>query len=284
MPAAISHRGVILALALASYGPIFGSFVIFERPGLGIGHFYYLSVALVAVSTTAWGGIAAGMLADVLYALGIVINPHIPSASVLSLATGIRFITYALMGALIGWFAQNNRQLVERLRTAADRDFLTDVLNTRAFDGLLESKLEQSRPFGLVLGDLDGLRLINDAEGHAVGNDVLRRVAEVLQGVLRAEDELARTGGDEFAILTTLPGTDAIRALCVRLTTALAHEGLAMSFGWAVHPRDGRDALALFRTADERLYAQKLIRNRLTSADVIPLPGDQERYTLRSIG
>jgi diguanylate cyclase (GGDEF)-like protein len=284
MPAAMSHRRAILAVALGSYGMIFGSFLVFERPGLGIGHFFYLSVALVAVSTSAWGGIAAGALADLLYALGIVINPHIPSASVLSTATGIRFITYALMGALIGWFAQNNRYLIERLRTAADRDFLTEVLNTRAFDALLENRFEQSRPFGLVLGDMDGLRAINDLEGHAVGNDVLRRVAEVLQSVLRSDDQLARTGGDEFAILTTLPGTDAVRALCVRLTTALAHEGLAMSFGWAVHPRDGRDALALFRAANERLHAQKLIRNRLTSADVIPLPGEQDHYTLRSIG
>ncbi|HWH55397.1 MAG TPA: hypothetical protein VNT04_07435, partial [Gaiellaceae bacterium] len=63
---------------------------------------------------------------------------------------------------------------------------------------------------------------------------------------------------------------------------ALAHEGLAMSFGWAVHPRDGRDALALFRAADERLHAQKLIRNRLHGADIAPLPGEHESMALRS--
>src|SRR5581483_1175862 len=124
-----------------------------------------------------------------------------------------------------------------------------------------EAKLEQNRPFGLVLGDFDGLQTVNDEEGHAVGNDVLRRVAQVLQTVVRAEDQLARTGGDEFAVLTTVPGSDAVRALCGRLTAALAHERYAMSFGWAVHPRDGRDALALFRAASERLHAQKLIRS-----------------------
>jgi diguanylate cyclase (GGDEF)-like protein len=267
---------------MAGYGTTFAAFLLFEQPGLGVGHFYYLCVALVALGAGPAGGAAAGIAADVLYGTGIILNPDIPSADVLSTSTAIRFVTYTLMGLLIGWFAQNNRDLVERLRTAADRDFLTDLWNTRAFDGLLEAKLEQNRPFGLVLGDFDGLKTINDEEGHAVGNDVLRRAAEVLQTVVRPEDQLARTGGDEFAVLTTLPGTDAVRALCGRLTTALAQEGLAMSFGWAVHPRDGGDALALFRAADERLQAQKLIRNRLTGADVVRLPGDADAFALRS--
>jgi diguanylate cyclase (GGDEF)-like protein len=283
MPVTANHRRAALGLAFAGYATVFGAFVLFEQPGLGIGHFYYITVALVALSTGTAGGAAAGVLADLLYGTGMILNPNIPSADVLSTTTGIRFITYTVMGALIGWFAQNNRALVERLRTAADRDFLTDLLNTRAFDGLLEDKLEQNRPFGLVLGDMDGLKTVNEEEGHAVGNEVLRRAAEVLRGVVRSEDQLARTGGDEFAVLTTLPGSDAVRALCGRLTTALAHEGLAMSFGWAVHPRDGRDALALFRAANERLNAQKLIRSRLTGGEIVPLPAEQEPFPLRSV-
>jgi diguanylate cyclase (GGDEF)-like protein len=283
MPVATSRRRIILAAAFLGYAAVFGASVLFEQPGLGVGHFYYICVALVALSTGVLGGAAAGALADVLYAGGIFLNPNIPSTDVLSTSTAIRFVTYTVMGMLIGWFATSNRHLVERLRTAADRDFLTDVWNTRAFDGMLEAKLEQNRPFGLVLGDFDGLKTINDEEGHAVGNDVLRRAAEVLQTVVRQEDQLARTGGDEFAVLTTLPGSDAVRALCGRLTTALAHEGLAMSFGWAVHPRDGRDALALFRAADERLHAQKLIRNRLTAADAVTPPVEPEPRRLRSI-
>jgi diguanylate cyclase (GGDEF)-like protein len=281
MAAASSHRRLILGTAVAGYALVFGAFLLFEEPGLGIGHFYYLCVALVALSTGAWGGVAAGVVADTLYGIGILLNPSIPSTDVLSTSTGIRFVTYTLMGALIGWFAQHNRELIDRLRTAADRDFLTDLWNARAFDGLLEAKLEQNRPFGLVLGDVDGLKEVNDDEGHAVGNEVLRRVAEILRGVVRSEDQLARTGGDEFAVLTTLPGSDAVRALCGRLTAALAHEGYAMSFGWAVSPRDGSDALALFRAADERLHAQKLIRSRLTDGEVVPIAGE---FGIRALG
>jgi diguanylate cyclase (GGDEF)-like protein len=278
----MAFRRAMIAAAFAGYGAVFVTFVVFETPGLGIGHFYYVCVALIALSTGAAGGAAAGALADALYATGIILNPSIPSTEVLSTSTGIRFVTYTLMGALIGWFAQHNRELVDRLRTAADRDFLTDVWNTRAFDGMLETKLEQSRPFGLVLGDFDGLTHINDVEGHAAGNDALRRAADVLQTTVRNEDQLARTGGDEFAVLTTLQSTDAIRALCGRLTTALAREGLAMSFGWAVHPRDGCDSLALFRAANERLDAQKLIRSRLTDAGTVALP-EHEPFQLGAV-
>ena len=56
-----------------------------------------------------------------------------------------------------------------------------------------------------------------------------------------------------------------------------------MSFGWAVHPRDGRDALALFRAADERLHAQKLIRSRLTDGEVVQMPTGRDAFALRSI-
>jgi GGDEF domain-containing protein len=73
-----------------------------------------------------------------------------------------------------------------------------------------------------------------------------------------------------------------VRALCGKLTAALAAEGISMSFGWAVCPKDGQSSLLLFRAADERLYAQKLIRSRLTAAEVVAMPTQAERLALRS--
>jgi diguanylate cyclase (GGDEF)-like protein len=186
------------------------------------------------------------------------------------------------MGALVGWFAHSNRDLAEQLQSAEEHDFLTGLLNTRAFDALLSAKAELGRPFGLILGDVDNLREINDHEGHAVGNDLLRRVGDVLARNISSQDRIARIGGDEFAVITSAPGTDAVRAVCSRLTAALADEGLSMSFGWAVCPRDGNSPLLLFRAADERLYAQKLIRSRLSAAQVVDLPSRAERLRLRS--
>src|SRR5205823_14778078 len=113
-------------------------------------------------------------------------------------------------------------------------------------------------------------------------NDVLRHAGEVLGRELGDGDVLARVGGDEFGVITAVPDTDALRALCGRLTSALAAEGMSMSFGWAVCPRDGDSSLVLFRAADERLYAQKLIRSRLSDGEVVNLPSTAERLILRS--
>ena len=283
MPAAVSHyRAFLLATAGVLYPVVFAAFMLVERPGLGIGHFYYFPVAMVALACGALWGAAAGLLATGLYSLGIVINPHLASSQVLTGGTIIRLVTLTSIGALVGWFATNHRDLSDRLRVANERDHLTGLLNTRAFDAALTARLELGRPFGLVLADLDNMRELNDAEGHAVGNDVLRHAGAILGRASDGEAQVARVGGDEFAVITSMPGSDTVRALCSRLTSALAEEGIGMTFGWAVCPRDGETSLLLFRAADERLYAQKLIRSRLTAAEVVSLPTQAERLAMRS--
>ncbi len=273
MPAAVSrHRVFLLASSAALYPAILGTFLLAERPGLGIGHFYYFPVAMIALASGPVWGILAGIAATGCYTLGIVINPHLPASDVLTASTSIRFVTFTTIGALVGWYAHNNRQLSDRLRVAEERDFLTGLLNTRAFDAALSARAELGKPFGLILADMDSLKEVNDREGHAVGNDLLRRAADLLSRKLDYGDQVARVGGDEFGIITSAPGTDAVRALCGRLTATLHEQGLSMSFGWAVCPRDGDSALLLYRAADERLYAQKLIRSRLSEGEVVGLP------------
>jgi diguanylate cyclase (GGDEF)-like protein len=283
MPAAVSrHRAFLLASSGALYPVILGTFLLAERPGLGIGHFYYFPVAMIALASGPVWGVLAGMAATGCYTLGIVINPHLPTSDVLTTSTSIRFVTFTTMGALVGWYAHSNRQLTDRLRVAEERDFLTGLLNTRAFDAALSARAELGKPFGLILADMDSLKEVNDREGHAVGNDLLRRAADLLSRKLDYGDQVARVGGDEFGIITSAPGTDAVRALCSRLMATLHEQGLSMSFGWAVCPRDGDSALLLYRAADERLYAQKLIRSRLSEGEVVGLPSQAERLMLRA--
>ncbi|MFL5981192.1 MAG: GGDEF domain-containing protein [Gaiellaceae bacterium] len=263
MPAAAIQRRLIFATAIACYAIVFACFVLFEVPGLGLGHFFYIPVALLALACGTQIGFLGGALAAALYALAIIITPRLPTGDVLTAATAIRFTTFSLCGILVGWFANEHRRHLEQLRDLAERDFLTGILNTRVFDEALARRCAAGGPFVLLLGDMDNLKLVNDTHGHVAGNTELRRLADALGRAIQPDDELARVGGDEFAILTDGCVGDAEQR-CTRLRDRLATEDLHITFGWAALPDDGVAPLELFRKADDRLYAAKLIaRNHL---------------------
>jgi diguanylate cyclase (GGDEF)-like protein len=256
--AATRSRRLLFAISIAAYAIVFASFVLFEVPGLGLGHFFYIPVALLALAGGTTAGLLGGSLAAGLYALAIVITPRLPTRDVLTVATAIRFVTYSSCGLLVGWFANEHRRHVEQLRNLAERDFLTGILNTRVFDEALAHRCAAGTPFLLLLGDMDNLKTVNDTHGHAAGNKELKRLATALGRALEPGDELARVGGDEFAILTRGKIGDAPQ-LCARLRERLASQDLHITFGWAALPEDGLAPLELFRKADDRLYAAKLI-------------------------
>jgi diguanylate cyclase (GGDEF)-like protein len=259
VPAATFRRRLLVVVALGLYALVFAAFVLFEVPGLGLGHFFYIPVALLALAGGTRIGLLGGAVATGLYALAIVLTPRLPTRDVLTAATAIRLMTYSSCGILVGWFASQHRRHVEQLRELAERDFLTGILNTRVFDEALARRCQAERPFVILLGDVDNLKEINDTHGHAAGNAELRRLAETLTRLLRPGDDLARVGGDEFAILTDVRTSEAAE-LCSGLRGMLAAEDLHMTFGWAALPDDGVGALELFRKADDRLYAAKLIQ------------------------
>ena len=204
------------------------------------------------------------------YALGVVITPRIASSDVLTLSTVLRLITFTSTGLLIGWFARDNRRLVEQLRILAERDFLTGLPNTRAFEAAINRRLLGRQPFSLLLGDMDALKRINDELGHAEGNDALQRLAELLGKSLGPDDEVARVGGDEFAVLTASKSTEEAGRFCARLESMLAAAGTSVTFGLALCPQEGENALSLYRIADERFYARKLIRGE-RRGNTVPL-------------
>jgi diguanylate cyclase (GGDEF)-like protein len=259
VPAATHHRRLLIATAVELYAIVFMVFVAFEVPGLGLGHFFYIPVALLALACGTRIGFAGGVLAAVLYALAIAVTPRLPTHDLLQPATAIRLFTYSSCGALIGWFANQHRRHLEQLRVLAERDFLTNLLNTRVFDEALARRCLDDSPFVLLLADMDNLKELNDTHGHAAGNNELRRLADALQRTVGFGDELARVGGDEFAILTTA-GVSEAAELGANLRAALAADDLHVTFGWAASPDDGVGPLELFRKADDRLYAAKMVR------------------------
>lgn len=228
-------------------------FVFAERPGLGFGHLYYIAIALAALAGGVRTGAGAGLLAAGLYAAGVLINPLVQSASVLKEGTLLRAVTYVAMGALVGWFASRHRQLVAELRVLADRDALTGLPNTRAFELAISHRLEHGRPFLLVLAAFEPT-----FHGEAGMGDELREVADRLLAVADPADEVARIAANEFALLTDHQTTTPAE-LASRLELVLSETIPGTSVGWSLYPRDGENALALYRAANERLYARRIL-------------------------
>jgi GGDEF domain-containing protein len=253
MPAAVPSRRLVATLAIVVYAAVFTLFRFYERSGLGIGHLYYVAIALAALSGGVWVGVAGGAFAAVLYMAGVVLSPHIPTSSLPTQGTLLRAATFIAIGSLIGWFATRHRQMVAELRILADRDALTGLPNTRAFEAAVESRLRDERPFLLLVAELDELphgALSADEPIRAAANHVLLR--------LEAADEIARIGTREFAVIVA-DGTEPPRRTAGRLEAMLEQAGAPGTVGWATHPRDGENALSLYRAANERLYARKIV-------------------------
>ena len=147
----------------------------------------------------------------------------------------------------------------------ASHDALTGLLNRRSFDYQLEQALARADrygwSFGLALLDLDRFKRINDEHGHQQGDVVLRLIGSELRRSLRAGDVAARVGGDEFALIL-VDGTPELLSTVVDRVSRSVHAGLnameiGISAGLAFAPADGSDADALYRCADDRLYASK---------------------------
>jgi diguanylate cyclase (GGDEF)-like protein len=245
MPAVTSHRRLAIGLAVAMYAAVFAALVTYEHPGLGLGHFFYLPVALVALTTGPRRGALAGAIAAALYAVAFALNPAVQTTQVVTMGAAIRLIPFAASGALLGWFAR---------------------------------RFESGRPFAILLGDMDGLKDLNDRDGEVEGDEALRRLGAMLANALEPSDEIARVGGDEFAVLAALGSTQEAARLAARLEAVLAGSGIGITFGWAVHPQDGLNALSLYRAADERLYARKYIRSpRRRQTPGLPANGEPTR-------
>lgn len=253
MPAAHLTR-LFVSTAAFIYAAVFVAFLFLERPGLGIGHFYYLAIALLALALGPLWGAAAGVLAAGLYAAGVLLNHAVPSSEIFTISTPIRLVTYVAIGTLLGWFAAHYRDANAELQILAQRDLVTGLPNTRAFERAIDRRLASGAPFALLVGDLDLLRLVEDRD-HA-----LRRVSDSLAGALGPESDVARVGADEFAVLTPSDSVEQAAQLAAWLERNLCEEGSPVTFGWSAYPREGENALTLYRAADERLYARRVLR------------------------
>jgi diguanylate cyclase (GGDEF)-like protein len=165
------------------------------------------------------------------------------------------------LASLIG-SALARAELVGRLREQAATDELTGLPNRRAWYEHLDLAFARARRTKQALSviglDVDGLKEVNDQEGHAAGDRLLIEVASRWSSVLRETDLVARVGGDEFAVLLEDAGESEAADVLERLRGAIDERHSAS--GGAATWNGVEQADDLMRRADERMYAQKLSR------------------------
>ncbi len=148
-----------------------------------------------------------------------------------------------------------------RVMVMGERDGLTGLANRGCFMTTLDAVLREPGSVAVLLLDLDRFGTINEAQGHAFGDLVLRTAAERLTRELPEAAMIARLGDDEFAVLLRL--TDGEMTVAAHARDSLraveaAAPGLSATMGLAVSPRDGADAAALLRRAEIALHQAKL--------------------------
>jgi diguanylate cyclase (GGDEF)-like protein/putative nucleotidyltransferase with HDIG domain len=172
-----------------------------------------------------------------------------------------------LLGTAVtsGWLTGSLRARIQRLSRQSRTDALTGLDNRRGFDENVELALADARRgrrrLGLVVFDLDRLKVVNDRYGHLAGDAVLRRVAQLCAETVKPV--AARLGGDEFAIIASDCDQQGAKELALRIHEAvrrdpeLARHDLTISTGIAMFPAHGDSSQSLARAADRALYHAK---------------------------
>jgi diguanylate cyclase (GGDEF)-like protein len=165
---------------------------------------------------------------------------------------------------------------IAKLRQLADTDYLTGLMNRRAFltaaDDAMEFSRRYQRNMATLMIDIDHFKRINDSHGHAAGDGVIKRIAELIGECIRTTDKAARFGGEEFVVMLREVDQATAQSLAERIRSTVAsctigYGALAIqatiSIGIAVIAENDRDVQDMIERADQGLYlAKNTGRNR----------------------
>jgi diguanylate cyclase (GGDEF)-like protein/putative nucleotidyltransferase with HDIG domain len=206
------------------------------------------------------------------YALAIALTPAPgPSAgenadvSFFVIAAG----TLVTAGVLLTYLRGRMEKLVGRLTDAARTDPLTGLPNRLGLRRVLESELERARPEGrslsLLIIDIDGFKAVNDQHGLEVGDQILERFAELIQASTRTIDTVARSGGEEFAVVLPETGRHNAYSVAEELLSSIRRQfaqpavEVRASIGIACSPDHAEELGDLLAAGDEALHAAKTL-------------------------
>jgi diguanylate cyclase (GGDEF)-like protein/PAS domain S-box-containing protein len=160
-----------------------------------------------------------------------------------------------------------------------NHDVLTGLYNRAFFEE--ESKRlnnERQLPISVIMGDINGLKLINDAFGHAEGDKLLTGIAKILSSCCRSEDIVARTGGDEFCILLPQTSSETAQTICRRIYKICENYEdkidkeifyLSISLGYATKEDSGQPIESIIKLAEEQMYKQKLLERKSMHSSIM---------------
>lgn len=160
---------------------------------------------------------------------------------------------------------KRNQIIIEYL---SFHDQLTELNNRRFFeDEILRLDIPEYYPLSIIMIDVNGLKIINDAFGHLAGDKLLKTVANILMRECGLDNNVSRIGGDEFIVLlpnTTMHQTE---ELCERIYNAISKEkvcdvDLSVSLGWDIKFTSAQSINDIFKKAEEMMYHNKLIKNQ----------------------
>ncbi len=171
---------------------------------------------------------------------------------------------------------------LERERRLALLDPLTGVANRRAFRAAADSEIERARRYGhplsVLFADIDDFKAVNDSFGHDAGDEVLVAVAKSLSNSVRANDVVARVGGDEFVVLlpeTGEAGAHQVASVVDRVTNRIGGQGrpISVSVGAVTFRYPPADVAELVRRSDDAMYAAKRAGKGRTTVGSRPIIG-----------
>lgn len=169
----------------------------------------------------------------------------------------------------------DKKEKQRRIEYLSYHDQLTGLYNRRFFDEELK-RLDVIRnfPLTLLMADVNGLKIINDAFGHESGDQLLQKVADVLTTECRADDIIGIIGGDEFYVL--LPKTDSASAgeLIKRIKGKIEQEkimdiNISISFGWDTKNTETQSTREVLKNAEDMMYQKKIFENSSKRSEVI---------------
>ncbi len=261
----------LLAWGIASGNDDYGVHIILAALNFfAAGLFWYrFRRPSAGVLTTVFGFVAWG----VTFPAGLVLHRFVPSLHIEAEVWNIPKYLVAV-GMIVTLLEDEIRQSSH----LAYHDALTGLPNRRLLQDRLEQALAHAARAGhkvaVLLLDLDDFKEVNDTFGHRVGDAALQQVVTRLSSRMRASDTLARTGGDEFTIVSEVTAAQGAETLVAALESALILplkvEGrlvrTGVSIGYALYPEDSADPAGLYAAADKAMYESKRASRSVKSA------------------